>query len=534
MTPDGAGSVEHPAAATGNRPGTAGTTAARSGVRRSAGSGLIVPVSPRPATDLGNAERLADRYAGELVYCLQQRRWRTWTGTHWATDVTGEAVRRAKATARAILSEARRVTDQGERRALARWALSSESRRGIEAMVALAQSEAAFAVTPEELDRDDWLLATRRGTIELRSGRLRAADPADLITHLAPVDYDPSATCPRWMAFLARIVPDPEVRGFLQRSIGYSLTGSMREQCVWILWGDGCNGKSTLVTTVQALLGDYAMQAPLSMLVDRRRDATPFDLADLPGRRFVAVSETREISCLAEGVIKQLTGGEPMRARSLYGDFFEFQPKAKIWLSTNHKPAVKGEDDGIWRRIHLVPFVEHIADDEVDRDLPAKLRAELPGILGWALRGCTAWQRDGLQVPKIVVDATLEYRREESVFTRFLDDACVRAARAAVTKKALYAAYTAWCDEQGLAPLSQVRLSKVVKEQGVREERGTGGRHYWRGLGLRAEQPGDASDGSDTLFGKSPETIGTAGFSADASLASPTSLPPSSSGGTGT
>ncbi|MDP9441783.1 MAG: phage/plasmid primase, P4 family, partial [Actinomycetota bacterium] len=455
------------------------------GLLRDLSPGRAVPMVPRPATDLGNAERLADRYAGELCFCQQQRRWRIWTGTHWATDITGEATRRGKATARAILSEARRAADDNERRALARWALTSESRRGIEAMMALAQSEAAFAVSPQSLDCDDWLLATRGGTVELHSACLRPADPADLITHLAPVDYDPSASCPRWTAFLARIVPDPELRRFLQRSVGYSLTGSMREQCLWILWGGGRNGKSTFLTTVQALLGDYAMQAPLSMLVDRRRDATPFDLADLPGRRLVAVSETREVSCLAEGVIKHLTGGEPMRARSLYGDFFEFQPRAKIWLSTNHKPAIKGEDDGIWRRIHLVPFLERIGDQEVDRELPRKLRGELPGILAWAVRGCLDWQHDGLQVPKVVVDATLEYRREESVFTRFLDDVCLRAARASVAKKVLYGAFTAWCDEQGLAPLSQVRLSRVLKEQGVREERGTGGRHLWRGLGLR-------------------------------------------------
>lgn len=524
MTDDGDeldGSIAH---LQGRQQGRRAKAAVDPGLQRP-GSGRALPMVPRPATDLGNAERLADRHAGELCYCQQQRRWRIWRGTHWATDFTGEATRRGKATARSILSEARRAAEDGERRSLARWALTSESRRGIEAMMALAQSETAFAVSPEDLDRDDWLLATHRGTVQLRSARLRVADPV-VITRLAPVDYEPSATCPRWTAFLTRIVPDPELRGFLQRSVGYSLTGSMREQCMWILWGGGRNGKSTFLTTVQAMMGDYAMQASLSMLVDRRRDATPFDLADLPGRRLVAVSETREISCLAEGVIKQLTGGEPMRARSLYGDFFEFQPRAKIWLSTNHKPAIKGEDDGIWRRIHLVPFLERIGDEEVDRDLPEKLRSELPGILAWAVRGCVEWQHAGLQVPKVVLDATLEYRREECVFTRFLDDVCVRTRLAAVAKKALYGAYTEWCEEQGLAPLSQVRLSRTLKEQGVGEERGTGGRHLWRGLGLRAEPPGDASDRGDALFGNSREEAATKKLPENSSLASPTSPPP--------
>ena len=440
----------------------------------------------RPRTDLGNAERLVDRFADQLRYCRRQGRWRYWDGRYWATDWTGEAERRAKATVRSIYTEASRASDPEERRALGRWAISSESRQRIQALLALAQTEPNIAVAPADLDADHWLVATNTGTVELRSGRLRPNDPADLITHIIPVDYDPTTTYPRWEAFLARILPDPAVRAYLQRAAGYCLTGSIREQCLWILWGGGRNGKSTLLTTLQALMGDYAMQAPLSMLVDRRRDATPYDLADLPGRRLVAVAETDEVGYLAEGVIKQLTGGEPMRARNLYGDFFEFQPQAKIWLSTNHKPTVRGEDEGIWRRIQLVPFTERILDEELDRDLPHKLRQELPGILAWAVAGCVTWQHQGLNTPRAVKDATLEYRREESVLTQFLSDTCVLAPRATVTKKLLYDTYTAWCDHQGLIPLTQARLSKALKERNTAEKRGTGGAHYWSGLGLRA------------------------------------------------
>lgn len=488
-----------------------------------AGGGRVVPMRPRPPTDLGNAERLVDRCANELRYCRQQGLWRYWDGRRWARDWTGEAERRAKATVRSIYSEVRRVTDENERRSLGRWALNSESRRAIQAMVTLAQTEGPLVVAPGDLDRDDWLLATNLGTLDLRTGRLRTSDPADLITHLAPVDYDPSAACPRWETFLARILPDPELRAFLQRSAGYALTASMREQCLWILWGVGGNGKSTFLTTLQALMGDYAMQAPLSMLVDRKRDATPYDLATLPGRRLVAVAETEDVSHLAEGVIKQLTGGEPMRARNLYGDFFEFQPKAKIWLSTNHKPAVKGEDEGIWRRIHLIPFTECISDGELDRDLPWKLRQELPGILAWAVRGCLDWRRHGLQVPRVVIDATLEYRREESVLARFVDDVCVSSPRATVAKKALYEAYTAWCDEQALPPLSHLRLSKALKEQGVGEERGAKGVRSWRGLGLRTYQPGDAGDAGDAIPGNLTLSASSGQFPISASPLSPPS-----------
>lgn len=442
----------------------------------------------RPRSDLGNAERLVDRFGEELRHCRKQGLWRYWDGRHWAIDQTGEAERRAKATVRSIYAEARRSSDPDERQALARWALSSEARSRLQALLVLAETEAGLAVAPIEFDREHYLLATRSGTIDLRSGSLRPADPADLITHLAPVDYEPTSACPRWETFLARVLPDPKVRAFLQRSVGYSLTGSMAEQCLWILWGSGRNGKSTFLTTLQAVLGDYAMQAPLSMLVDRRRDAAPFDLADLPGRRLVAMAETEEVGHLAEGVIKQLTGGEPMRARNLYGDFFEFEVQAKIWLSTNHKPTVRGEDDGIWRRIHLVPFSERIDDSELDPELSLRLKDELAGILAWAVRGCVAWQAEGLRPPRAVVDATLEYRNDQSVLARFVTDACVTDARAMAEKKALYRAYVAWCDEEGLAPLSQPRLSKVLKERGVREGRPRhGGSHCWVGLGLRAE-----------------------------------------------
>jgi putative DNA primase/helicase len=446
-----------------------------------------VPGQSRPRSDLGNAERLVDRFGDQLRYCRQQALWRFWDGRRWAADVTGEAERRAKATVRAIYGEARHAQDPEERAALARWALSSEAGPRLRAVLALAQTEAEIAVGAAELDRHPFLLATDSGTIDLRSGALRTADPSDLITHLAPVAYDPTAACRRWEAFLGRILPDPEVRAFLQRSAGYCLTGSMAEQCLWILWGTGRNGKSTFLTTLQAVLGDYAMQAPATLLVDRRRDAAPFDLAGLAGRRLVAMAETEEVGSLTEGLIKQLTGGEPVRARHLYGDFFEFEVQAKIWLSTNHRPTVRGEDEGIWRRIHLVPFTERIAEDELDKDLPHKLRAELPGILAWAVRGCLAWQQGGLRPPRAVTLATSEYRKDESVLERFVEETCLLGSGQSVPKKLLYHVYQTWCDDQGLTPLSQPRLSRALKERAVREARlGRDGAHCWIGLALRA------------------------------------------------
>src|SRR5579884_49993 len=279
----------------------------------------------------------------------------------------------------------------------------------------------------------------------------------------------------------------------------HSLTGTTGERVLFVLYGAGRNGKSTFMETIHALLGDYAKVAPAEMLMARRYGGgIPNDVAALKGARFVSASETAEGRRLDETKVKQLTGGDTISARFLHAEFFTFRPQFKLWLATNHKPTVRGTDDGIWDRIRLVPFSIRIPDTEVDRELPLKLRGELSGILAWAVRGCRQWQRDGrLGEPDTVRAATAGYRAEMDVLAVFLRDRCVALSSVSVPVKDLHAAYRAWCEENGEYPLSQRELTARLKERGFDEPKHRRDGYYWIGLGLR--DGGDAGDADCTI-----------------------------------
>ena len=299
--------------------------------------------------------------------------------------------------------------------------------------------------------------------------------------------YDEGAEAPTWLAFLDRIMAgDRELIDFLQRAIGYSLTGDTREHCLFILYGTGRNGKSTKLETLRALLGDYAMQTPAETLLVKRENAIPNDIARLRGGRFVAASESEDGKWLAESLVKQLSGGDTLSARFMRGEWFDFLPTFKTWLATNHKPVIRGTDVAIWSRIRLVPFDVRIPDAEQDKGLGARLRAELPGILRWAVAGCLAWQRDGLGAPAGVRRATDRYREEMDVLAGFLADRCLVAPTAQASAAGLYKAYTEWCEASGEKPLSQRALGPRLLERGFAAHKGTGGQRLWRGVGVVA------------------------------------------------
>jgi putative DNA primase/helicase len=266
--------------------------------------------------------------------------------------------------------------------AILAWSFKSESAARINAMIDLARSEPGIPILPDQLDREPWLLNVQNGSIELRTGKLREHRRDDYITKLAPVEYDEAATCPTWDGFLDRIMDhNRDVMGYLQRAVGYSLTGDVSEQVIWFLYGCGANGKSTFLGAILALLGDYAMQAVSDLLMAKNHEAHPTERADLFGKRFVCTIETEEGKRLAEALMKQMTGGDRMRARRMREDFWEFPPTHKIFLAANHKPTVRGTDHAVWRRIKLVPFTVRITDAEKDRQLPEKLKKEvLPGL----------------------------------------------------------------------------------------------------------------------------------------------------------
>jgi len=444
------------------------------------------PILSRNRTDLGNAERLKDYAGADLRFVWVWDSWMVWDGRRWKRDGGGEIMRRARDTVRALAAMAEALDDEKQRAGLVKHALKTESAGRLQAMVRLGacllgEESGAF-------DQRPWLLNCRNGTVDLRTGELGPHRRSDLLTKLVPVDFDPISACPRWEAFLLQVMDgSDELVTFLQRAVGYSLTGATVEQVLFLLYGTGANGKSTFTETLRALLGDYATQAEFTTFLARTSDSVRNDIARLVGARFVSASEAEGGRPLAEAVVKQMTGGDIVTARFLFKEFFEFRPDFKVWLAANHKPSVRGTDHGIWRRIRLVPFAVTIPPERRDKRLLEQLRAELPGILAWAVRGCLAWQREGLGIPPEVLAATESYREEMDVLAGFLAEHCISQGGAFVETKELYAAYGTWAEGAGEKKLSKKWLAMRLAERGFTSGRGLRGVRGWRGLRLRRE-----------------------------------------------
>ena len=435
-------------------------------------------------SELGNAERLVARHGKDIRYCHEWNKWLIWTGTHWQIDLTGEVERRAKETIRAIYSEAAEIEDEEKRAALAKHAAKSETNRAISAMVELAKSEPGIPVLSDQLDSDIWLLNCKNGTLDLRTGELRPHDRKDYITKIIPVEYNPYADFVEWAKFLDRIMNgNRELISFLQRGVGYSLTGSTREQCLFMLYGSGANGKSTFLEAIAETLADYAQRTPTDTLLAKDTSGISNDIARLKGARFVVASEVEEGKRMAESLVKQMTGGEKMTARFMRAEYFEFMPHFKLWIGTNHKPVIRGTDHAIWRRIKLIPFNVTIPEPERDKELPNKLRKEKAGILNWAVMGCMDWLKDGLGEPEEVVKATGEYRSEMDVLTRFISDCCVTNTQKCTKSSELYRKYTEWSKDNGEFTLSQTKFSTRLQEKGFSKIRTSRGM-VWEGIAI--------------------------------------------------
>lgn len=443
-------------------------------------------------TDTGNAERLVQAFGRDLHYVPTWKAWLTWSGRHWEADELGRVHQMAKATARSLYATASEAEDREARAKLVAHATRSESNRALGAMLDLAWHEPEIAVCTDDLDVDPWLLNAANGTIDLRTGELLPHRRDDRITKVIDATYSRTAECPTWLAFLDKIFAgDHALIAFVQRAVGYSLTGRIDEQVMFLPWGTGANGKTTFLETINALLGAYAETLKSEALTGTNVGNGPRDdIAALRGARFIAAAETGEGRRLDETLVKQLTGGDSISARFMYSKLFTFRPTGKIWMATNHRPVIKGSDHAIWRRILLIPFVVTIPDAEKDLDLPAKLRAELEGILAWAVRGCLAWQQVRLSPPPAVRQSTDDYRDEQDVFGQFITDHCVVDARATVSSAALFAAYTQWSAAQGeYRTLDQrlfgMRLRDLQYESCQINIAGSRVRG-WRGIGLKA------------------------------------------------
>ncbi len=427
-------------------------------------------------TDVGNAERLVQCHGEDLRFCHPWNSWLVWDRVRWMKDEKGAVIRRAKETIQSIYIEAHEAPTQSNREALAKHAVRSESAGRVNAMINLAASE--IPILPDELDRDPWLLNLKNGTLDLRGGELGSHQRAHMITKLAPVDYDSDAACPQWEKFLKRILPDPEIRRFLQRAVGSALTGVARDKSMFILWGSGDNGKTVFIETIRDLLGDYAINAPVETFLAKKQSGIPNDVARLRGARFVSAQESDQGRRLNEALVKAMTGGDTLTARFLHAEFFEFLPEFKPFLSTNHKPIVRGTDHGIWSRIKLIPFTVKIPGDEQDKGLREKLRDEYPGILKWAFEGCREWQEHGLGEPAVIRDATDSYRQEMDCLKHFLSECCVEGAEAKTLLKDMYSAYRRWAESNGEHPAGKSTLSSQLKERGFDCRKSTGNQVY--------------------------------------------------------
>jgi len=421
---------------------------------------------PRYAyTDLGNAELLAAQYADRLRYVQERRQWHAWLDGRWRLDATGEAERAAKEITRLRL-RASADLDGKEREEAARWALASQAEPRVRAMLKLASTEPKIVLRAEQLDADPFLLSVANGVIDLRAGCLRPHDPADLISLGSDVVYDPDATCPRWMRFLEEVFAgDMELIEYLQRLVGYCLTGDTREQIVPVLHGSGGNGKDTFVRPLLRILGDHAQTTPFETFARSRRDGSVRnDLARLHRARLVVASESNEGRSLDEATLKLVSGGGRIAARFLYAEHFEYTPRFKVFLITNHRPKVDGDDDAIWRRLREIPFEVSFVGRE-DRDLDAKLEAELPGILAWGVRGFRTCQANGLGTAAAVERATHDYRADEDVLGSFIAERCQPTGH--VEPLAFRSAYEDYCRDRGEKPLTASALGKRLRQRGI-------------------------------------------------------------------
>ena len=443
------------------------------------------------ATDLGNAELLVRRHGGDLRYSHVWAKWIAWDGTRWAVDDSGEVYRRASSTVRELYGAAGSIIDDERRKTIAKHAVRCEAKSRLDAMVDLAANQADLVIRPADLDINPMMLNVINGTIDLTTGELRPHDRGDYISKLAPVEYDPEAGCPQWLRFLHRIFAgDVKLIGFVQRAIGYSLTAKTGEQCLFLCHGTGANGKSTLLETILQLMGEYATTTQAETLLLKRDGSIPNDVAALRGARFVSAIETEEGRRLAESKVKAMTGGDTLSARFMRGEFFQFEPQFKLWLGTNHKPRIKGQDTATWRRIRLIPFAITIPAKERDHELKDKLRAELPGILRWAVLGCTDWKKRGLEPPDAVRMATREYRKSEDQLGRFFDECCVTGDDMTVPSRRIYQRYKAWADDIGERPTHEKGFGERMTERGFKKERTKTARFY-RGIALTDADGGD-------------------------------------------
>lgn len=449
--------------------------------------------------DIGNCERFIDRRGDDFVW-VREVGWHAWTGSHWSRlDGETQAQIAAHGVAMAILIEANALQEAGPSWATAeripgetdadyrkrvekahlervaahrKWAVASGTSARLAAM--LREAAPYRTVDIEAMDADLWRFNVRNGTLQLKRPDQGKSDQpfqfvphdrAHQITRVAATVYDPESAAPEWQKFLDRVQPNPDMQRFLARWCGYCLTGSTREQVLTLFTGGGSNGKTTFIETIAAVLGNYAVSLGFASLLHSDYasggQATP-DLAPLPGARFASAVEPNVGSRLSESLLKQMTGGDRMKVRELNKGFVEFKPQFKLTLACNNKPDVRGTDEGIWRRLRIVPWDVQIGEGEIDRDLGLKLQAELAGVLNWMLGGYAEYREIGLRPPAAVLAATVAYREERDRIGSFIEAVCTPAESGRVQAKTLHDAYSLWCGANAVDPISSNLFGRLL------------------------------------------------------------------------
>lgn len=440
-----------------------------------------------PLTDTGNAECFLFEYGENCRYNKTNGKWYQWNGVVWEEDEKEEVNNKILITIRkrqqAVVSsfDNRGIED---RQKAYKYLVRCEdvkhrnnTRKAVEMLPELL-------TTISQYDADNYLIAMQNGTLDLQSGSFYQSEREDYLTLQMGADFDPDADCPRWMQFLSEVFNgDEEVIDFMQKVVGYSLTGDTIEQKMFILYGFGKNGKSVFINTIQALLKDYAGTASFRTFDADKQSEMSNDLAALKGKRFVAMSESGADRKLNEPLIKQVTGGDIISCRFLRREFFEYLPQFKLFLATNHKPVITQSDFGIWRRIILIPFTQNFEGRE-DEGLKEKLLAELSGILNWAIEGLKKWQLEGLKsLPKAVKEATEEYKKDSDSVGQWLEQNMAKHIASSIKSSDAHNNYKQWCVENGFYPVGNRNFKASLQELGFRLEKKNDGNH-WRGFGL--------------------------------------------------
>ncbi len=495
------------------------------------------PAVVRPYTDLGNAERLIDAHGEDLRFNVDSGKWLIWDGRRWCEDHTFQVDQFAAEVIRGLL-DLRKEFKGANRALLFKHADKSEQLARLNAMVELARERPGTPVRAVDLDADPWLLNCENGILNLRTGDLLPHDRRALCTKLVAAPFDPLAECPRWMQFLQEVFAgDKGLATFMQRWLGYSLTGITREQCFVLTTGKGSNGKSVFVGVVMGLLGDYAQSTPATTFTEDRSKDNTSDLADLVGARLVTAVEMEETGSLGEGLVKRMTGGDPIKCRHMYHGWFSYLPTFKIFFATNEVPRIRSQNHAMKRRVLLVPwnvkFYEphELQKPQVDKELPEKLRAEFPGILAWAVRGCLDWQREGLGVPPSMRAEVTTLFDSMDVLREWIEACCDLHPGAETTPDKLWKSYVTWCEMSDVSQIYKQKHSftrNLYHRDGIEAGR-TSSRRFVRGICIKGEPINRSmtlDDANSGFSGNLPSNSLVEDFPGNGPLASLSVIPP--------